>query len=111
MAPVRRKPTRRKPAKDEEIVEQGDIFFAAGYKHMRGPDEPVPVLQGSNSLVNVGSDGPQGTVGRIFRYRIRLLALDTPIETRAGLDRKAFDKAIDGHVLGEAELHAVYERR
>ena len=83
----------------------------AGYKHMRGPDGPVPVLQGSNSLGNVGYDGPQGTVGRIFRYRIRLLALDAPIETRAGLDRKAFDKATEGHVLGEAELHTVYERR
>jgi Raf kinase inhibitor-like YbhB/YbcL family protein len=83
----------------------------AGYKHMRGPDEPVPVLQGSNSLGNVGYDGPQGTVGRIFRYRIRLLALDVPIEARAGLVRKAFDKAIEGDVLGEAELHAVYERR
>jgi Raf kinase inhibitor-like YbhB/YbcL family protein len=82
-----------------------------GYKHMRGPDEPVPVLQGSNSLGNLGYDGPQGTVGRTFRYRIRLFALDTPLADRPGLDRKAFERAIAGHVLDEAELHTVHQRR
>lgn len=51
-----------------------------GYQHRRGPEEPVPILQGRNSLGNVGYDGPQGTIGRSFRYRIRLLAL-------AGIDR------------------------
>jgi hypothetical protein len=37
MATVRRKPSRSKPAKDEEIVEQGDIFFA--YRPRVGEDE------------------------------------------------------------------------
>jgi hypothetical protein len=37
MATVRRKPTRGKPARDEEIVEQGDIFFA--YRPRVGEDE------------------------------------------------------------------------
>jgi len=59
-------------------------------------------------LGNVGYDGPQGTIGRKFRYRIRLLALDEPIEP--GLDKERLEKIVRGHVLEEAELHAVYER-
>jgi phosphatidylethanolamine-binding protein (PEBP) family uncharacterized protein len=81
-----------------------------GFKHMREPEEPGHVLQGRNSLGNIGYDGPQGTIGRKFHYRIRLLALDIASEAGPSLDRKAFAKAIEGHVLGEAVLHACYER-
>ena len=82
----------------------------SGYKHKHGPEEPVPVLQGTNSLGNIGYDGPQGTVGRKFRYRIRLFALDAPLEAAAGLDGDEFAKAMDHHVLDQAELHTSYER-
>jgi len=68
------------------------------------------LLQGSNSLGNVGYDGPRGTIGRKFRYRIRLLALDEPIDAEPGLDKERLEKIVRGHVLEEAELHAVYER-
>ena len=82
-----------------------------GFKHMREPEEPLHVLQGSNSLGNVGYDGPQGTIGRKFRYRFRLLALDGPIDAQPGLDKKRFEEAVEGHVIEEAEVHTVYERR
>ena len=82
----------------------------SGFKHKREPDEPTPVLQGTNSLGNVGYDGPQGVVGRRLRYRIRLLALDLPTELRPGADKNEFENAIKGHVLDEAELRAYYER-
>jgi Raf kinase inhibitor-like YbhB/YbcL family protein len=82
-----------------------------GFKHKREPQEPVHLMQGTNSLGNIGYDGPQGTVGRIFRYRIRLLALDTLLDLEPGLDRQQLEKAMAGHVLGEAELHGRYERR
>jgi phosphatidylethanolamine-binding protein (PEBP) family uncharacterized protein len=61
-------------------------------------------------LGNIGYDGPQGTIGRKFRYRIRLLALDSASEAGPGLDRRAFEKVIEGYVLDEAVLHARYER-
>ena len=82
----------------------------SGYKHKSEPEEPVPILQGTNSLRNIGYDGPQGTVGRNFRYRIRLFAVGAPLEAAAGLDGDGFTKAIDGHVLDQAELHAGYKR-
>jgi Raf kinase inhibitor-like YbhB/YbcL family protein len=81
-----------------------------GYQHRHGPEEPVPILQGRNSLGNVGYDGPQGTVGRTFRYRIRLLALDEPVQAEAGLHRRALERVISGHVINQAELYARYER-
>ena len=82
-----------------------------GFKHMREPEEPLHLLQGSNSLGNIGYDGPQGTRGRKFCYRIRLLALDEPMEAGPGLVKRRFEKAVEGHVLAEAELHAIYERQ
>ncbi|TIN12098.1 hypothetical protein ACN2CC_03955 [Mesorhizobium muleiense] len=67
-------------------------------------------LQGSNGLGNIGYDGRSGTVGRTYRYRIRLFALDRTMDLEPGLDWKTFERAIKGHVLDQAELHARYER-
>ncbi|TIP88566.1 MAG: YbhB/YbcL family Raf kinase inhibitor-like protein [Mesorhizobium sp.] len=82
----------------------------SGFKHAREPEEPMHVLQGSNGLGNIGYDGPSGTVGRTYRYRIRLFALDRAMDLEPGLDWKTFERAIKGHVLDQAELHARYER-
>jgi Raf kinase inhibitor-like YbhB/YbcL family protein len=83
----------------------------AGFKHQHEPEEPSHLFHGKNSLGGDGYQGPQGTLGRKFRYRIRLLALDRPVEAPPGLDRKQFEKAIDHHVIEEAELHATYTRQ
>jgi hypothetical protein len=49
----------------------------------------------------IGHDGPQDTLGRKFRYRIRLLALDEPIEAGPGLVKRSSQKAVEEHVLAE----------
>jgi Raf kinase inhibitor-like YbhB/YbcL family protein len=81
-----------------------------GYRHKADPKEPVDVLQGQNSLGNVGYDGPLGTLGRTIRYRFRLFALDAPLELPPGPDRDAFLAAASGHVLEQSELLVTYER-
>jgi Raf kinase inhibitor-like YbhB/YbcL family protein len=81
-----------------------------GYRHKRDPKEPVDVLQGRNSLGNVGYDGPLGTLNRTIRYRFRLFALDQPLELSPGLDREAFLKAASGHVLEQGDLIVTYVR-
>ena len=81
-----------------------------GYKHKRDPKEPLDVRQGRNSLDNVGYDGPLGTLGRTIRYRFRLFALDQPLDLPPGIDKEAFLEAASGHVLGQSELIAIYER-
>ena len=81
-----------------------------GYRHKRDPKEPVDVLHGQNSLGNVGYDGPLGTLGRTIRYRFRLFALDEPLELPPGESKKAVVKAIENHMLEEADLVVTYER-
>jgi Raf kinase inhibitor-like YbhB/YbcL family protein len=81
-----------------------------GFQHKRAPKSPVDVLQGSNDIGNIGYDGPLGSVGRKYRYRFRLLALDKPLELERGADRDTVLSAASGHTLAEAELDAAYER-
>lgn len=81
-----------------------------GLKHKRDPEEPAEALHGVNALGNVGYDGPLGTVNRTFRFRFRLYALDRPLDLGPGADKAAFECAIDGHVLDQAELTVRYER-
>lgn len=81
-----------------------------GFKHKRDPKEPVDVLQGENSLGNVGYDGPLGTLNRTIRYRFRLFALDQPLELPPGLDKEAFLAAASGHVFEQGDLIVTYER-
>jgi Raf kinase inhibitor-like YbhB/YbcL family protein len=81
-----------------------------GYKHKADPKEPVDVLQGQNSLGNVGYDGPLGTLNRTIRYRFRLFALDQPLDLPPGLDREAFLAAASAHILEQSDLIVTYER-
>jgi Raf kinase inhibitor-like YbhB/YbcL family protein len=81
-----------------------------GYQHKRDPKEPVDVLQGRNSLGNVGYDGPLGTLNRTIRYCFRLFALDQPLELSPGADREEFLAAAAGHVLEQSDLIATYVR-
>jgi Raf kinase inhibitor-like YbhB/YbcL family protein len=82
-----------------------------GYRHKRDPKEPVDVLQGQNSLGNVGYDGPLGTLNRTIRYRFRLFALDAPLDLPPGEDKKAVLQAMENHVLDQADLVVTYERQ
>jgi Raf kinase inhibitor-like YbhB/YbcL family protein len=81
-----------------------------GYRHKADPKEPVDVLQGQNSLGNVGYDGPLGILNRTIRYRFRLFALDQPLDLPPGIDKQEFLKASAGHVLEHSDLLATYER-
>jgi Raf kinase inhibitor-like YbhB/YbcL family protein len=82
-----------------------------GYKHKADPKEPVDVLQGQNSLGNVGYDGPLGTLNRTIRYRFRLFALDAPLDLPPGIDKQEFLKASAGHVREQSDLLVTYERQ
>ena len=82
----------------------------AGFRHQAEPEQPARVLQGTNSQGNVGYDGPLGAEGRKYRYAFHLYALDESLDLPPRLDKARLVRAIQGHVIEEATLHAVYER-
>jgi Raf kinase inhibitor-like YbhB/YbcL family protein len=72
---------------------------------------PPGALQGLNSFGNIGYGGPMPPPGHgSHRYYFRLLALDTELPAEAGLSKDELLAAVEGHVLGTAELMGRYER-
>lgn len=106
------------PASDESFVHWVIYRIPAdlgrlpeGFKHRRDPKEPADVVQGTNSLGNVGYDGPIGTISRNLHYRFRVYALDEALPLPEGLGREALLEAMKGHILDEGELPVDYQRK
>ena len=70
---------------------------------------PAGCREGLNDWGRFGYGGPCPPIGR-HRYFHRLYALDTVLPDLGKVDRKHFLAAIQGHVLGEAELVSTYEK-
>ena len=81
-----------------------------GILHEREPDAVPGVVQGTNSLGNVGYNGPQPPAAGPHRYRFRLIALDQATNLPPGATTEDLERAMEGHVIREAELRATYER-
>lgn len=81
-----------------------------GFRHKAEPQGPEQLRQGKNALGNVGYDGPIGTVGRRYRYRFRLLALDEPLGLDPGVDQATFARAAAKHIIGQTSLEIEWLR-
>ena len=68
------------------------------------------ILQGLNSFGKIGYNGPCPPHGSKHRYYFRIYALDCYIDLPPGATREEILKAIEGHVIGEAELLGYYKR-
>jgi len=69
------------------------------------------VLEGTNDFGEVGYDGCMPPRGRgVHHYHFNVYALDTELDTPAGLSKDELLEAIEGHVLDEGELIGTYER-
>jgi Raf kinase inhibitor-like YbhB/YbcL family protein len=67
--------------------------------------------QGENSFGKIGYGGPLPPPGHGWHhYHFRLFALDAPLKIPPGVSKREFMKAIDGHVLAEADLVGLYRR-
>lgn len=67
--------------------------------------------QGRNDFHRPGWAGPCPPPGPAHRYSFRLYALDAPLELRPGAQKKDVEAAMEGRVLGVAELTGTYARR
>ncbi len=67
--------------------------------------------QGRNDFRRPGYGGPCPPPGPAHRYLFTLYALDAPLTLKAGAQRKDVETAMEGHVLGSAQLLGTYARQ
>ncbi|MGC1370697.1 MAG: YbhB/YbcL family Raf kinase inhibitor-like protein [Candidatus Sulfotelmatobacter sp.] len=65
---------------------------------------PDGALQGRNDFGKIGYGGPCPPSGKPHRYYFKLYALDMMLDLKAGASKADVERAMKGHVLGEAEL-------
>jgi len=74
-------------------------------------DKPQGALQGKNSWGTDGYRGPAPPRGHgTHHYHFRLYALDTPLHVPHGLDKPGLLRAMQGHILAQAETVGTYAR-
>lgn len=67
--------------------------------------------QGKNHFGEQRYRGPCPPPGKPHRYFFKLYALDTLINLPAGSSKHSVEEAMEGHILGKAELVGTYQRR
>jgi len=67
--------------------------------------------QGRNDFRRPGYGGPCPPAGPAHRYFFKLYALDAPLKLKAGAQNKDIEAAMQGHVLGSAQLIGTYARQ
>ena len=76
------------------------------------PDAELPdgSRHGQNGWRKLGYGGPCPPSGT-HRYFFKLYALDTMLDLASGASKKQVLKAMEGHILAQAELMGVYSRQ
>lgn len=72
-------------------------------------DFPAGTMQGINDWHRTGYGGPCPPIGK-HRYYFKLYALDVVLPDLKHPAKAALEKAIRGHVIGQAELVGLYQR-
>jgi Raf kinase inhibitor-like YbhB/YbcL family protein len=71
---------------------------------------PSGAKQGTNSFFKIGYGGPSPPPGKAHRYFFKLFALDRSLSLKPGRSAPEVEKAMGGHILGEAKLMGRYGR-
>jgi hypothetical protein len=67
--------------------------------------------QGLNSGRRVGYSGPCPPPGKPHRYYFKLYALDSELPLAPRAEKKDLENAMKGHILAQAELMGLYQRK
>lgn len=67
--------------------------------------------QGKNDFGDVGYGGPCPPPGNPHHYRFTIYALDAPLHPQAQVTRQRVLEAMRGHVLDQAQLIGLYQRK
>lgn len=68
------------------------------------------MLQGKNSGGKLGYMGPCPPRGSTHRYIFHLYALDMDLDMKSGITRNDLMRAVQGHILDEAQIMGLYGR-
>jgi Raf kinase inhibitor-like YbhB/YbcL family protein len=71
---------------------------------------PAGTLQGNNDWHRTGYGGPCPPIGK-HRYFFKLYALNIALADLGHPTKAALEKAMTGHVIGQAELIGLYQRK
>jgi Raf kinase inhibitor-like YbhB/YbcL family protein len=71
---------------------------------------PGGALQGRNGFGKIGYGGPCPPPGKPHRYFFTLYALDGKLNLASGATREQLEKAMQGHILGKAQLMGTFQR-
>lgn len=72
---------------------------------------PDGTKQGVNDFGAIGYGGPCPPRGKPHRYFFKLYALDIKPAVRARATKAELEKAMEGHIVGAAELMGTYQRQ
>ncbi len=67
--------------------------------------------QGTNDFKRIGYGGPCPPPGKPHHYYFRLYALDADLLLKPGASKQELLRAMDGHILAEAQLSGIYQRK
>ena len=70
----------------------------------------IPGISGTNSFGKTGYGGPCPPTGS-HRYFFKVFALDAELELTAGANKNELLKAMEGHIIAQAELMGLYQKR
>ena len=70
---------------------------------------PLGAQPGRNSWQRNDYGGPCPPGGARHRYFFKLYALDTRLDLADGANKRKVEKAMDGHILAQAELIGIYK--
>lgn len=73
-------------------------------------EDSIPGKQGINDFRRKDYGGPCPPSGA-HRYFFKIYALDKELGLREGVDKRTVEKAMEGHILGKAELIGLYKRQ
>jgi len=71
---------------------------------------PAGARHGLNDFRRLGYGGPCPPPGKPHRYFFKLYALDAALDLKPGLTNKDVERAIEQHVLAQAQLMGTYKR-
>ena len=75
------------------------------------PSEIAGAMQGTSGFRRPIYRGPAPPPGKVHNYHFTVYALDAPLDVQPGLTKQQLLDAMKGHIIGQGELVATYERK